>query len=246
MSQYPETADIETSSEDYASRFSGAAGKWMLSVQERIVLDLLKGHAGGTVLDVGGGHGQLARPLADKGYGVTVIGSSDDCVHRIKDYVDAGKIEFKVGNLIELPFEDNSFGSVVCIRLLPHCERWPELVREMCRVAKNVVVVDYPTGQSLNCLSGALFGAKKKIEGNTRTYRLFAHNEVKAEFSGSGWKRAALKKEFFVPMVVHRMLGCPVISKILEGVSTALGLRYLFGSPVVGKYEPLMDANKRE
>ena len=39
---FPETADVETSSDAYAARFSGPAGAWMLSVQERIVLRFMK------------------------------------------------------------------------------------------------------------------------------------------------------------------------------------------------------------
>ena len=56
-------ADIETASDDYASRFSGAIGKWMLKKQSDIVLDLLGNNTKVKLLDVGGGHAKLARPL---------------------------------------------------------------------------------------------------------------------------------------------------------------------------------------
>ena len=49
--------DVETASDDYARRFSGPVGEWFLDVQERACLDLLRPWRGGTVLDVGGGHG---------------------------------------------------------------------------------------------------------------------------------------------------------------------------------------------
>ena len=51
-----EKADIETSSEDYAKRFSGEVGKYFLDVQAKITLDLLKDLPNSSVLDVGGGH----------------------------------------------------------------------------------------------------------------------------------------------------------------------------------------------
>ena len=62
---FPETADIETSNDDYATRFCGKVGAWMLGMQERGVLKLLAAAVprGAAVLDVGGGHGQLAEPL---------------------------------------------------------------------------------------------------------------------------------------------------------------------------------------
>lgn len=247
--QYPETADIETSSDDYAARFAGPAGEWMLSVQENIVLNMLDGNEGARILDVGGGHGQLAVPLSDKGFDLTVLGSSDECSARIQKQVDAGKIKFQAGNILEMPFADDSFDVVISIRLLPHCEKWQALVGEMCRVAQKCVIVDYPAGQSLNCFSGALFGAKKKIEGNTRPYTLFAHAEVAEAFRSCGFAKRTLKKEFFVPMVVHRMLQCPALSGVFEGVSKGLGLTALWGSPAIAKFEeclePQINADKR-
>ncbi|NEO49979.1 MAG: class I SAM-dependent methyltransferase, partial [Moorea sp. SIO4A3] len=56
---FPETADIETSSEDYASRFAGEIGAWLLKVQEDATLKMLTPYPKATILDVGGGHGQL-------------------------------------------------------------------------------------------------------------------------------------------------------------------------------------------
>lgn len=41
MSSFPETADIETASNDYALRFSGEIGAWLLKVQEEATLRML-------------------------------------------------------------------------------------------------------------------------------------------------------------------------------------------------------------
>ena len=76
---FSETADIETSSEAYATRFAGQAGRYFLDVQTRITLDLLSGYEGAEVLDVGGGHCQLAEPLLARGFQVTITGSDDSC-----------------------------------------------------------------------------------------------------------------------------------------------------------------------
>lgn len=232
-----EHADIETSSEGYAARFSGAAGAWMLSVQERIVLAWMKRWPGASVLDVGGGHGQLAVPLARAGCAVTVLGSDPVCVKRIINEVAAKHIRFEVGDLIALPFPDRAFDVVVSIRLLPHCEQWPKLIDELCRVARRAVIVDYPTTQSVNCFSTALFGAKKKIEKNTRPFTLFRHAEVTAEFAKHGFVATERKGEFFLPMVLHRMLKCPALSAALEGACGVLGLKRFFGSPVLALFE---------
>jgi len=238
-SPFPETADIATSNDDYATRFRGATGAWMLRVQEKAVVTLLRGllPPGATVLDVGGGHGQLARPLAEAGYKVTVIGSAPSCRHRIRDLVDAGKVSFEVGNVVDLPHGADSFDAVVAVRMLTHCSVWPTLVKEMCRVSRGVVVTDYPTSQSLNAIAPALFKAKKKFEKNTRTWTLFKHREVRDAFEASGYAMTGRVGQFFLPMVVHRALKCKPLSAFLEGVCRALGLSRLWGTPVVGRWE---------
>ncbi len=235
---YPETADIETSSDEYATRFAGAAGQWMLDVQESITLDLLKPAGAGTVLDVGGGHGQLARPLVRDGFKVTVIGSAASCRHRIADLVDCGSCRFDVGNVIALPYDDNSFDAVICFRLVTHCEQWPVLIRELCRVSRGPVIVDYPTGQSLNAIAPMLFGAKKKFETNTRTWTLFRHQQIRSAFADCGYRQAARTGQFFFPMVVHRMLKYRGLSSFMETMTRVLGLNRLAGSPVIARYEP--------
>ena len=230
---FPETADIETSSDGYAARFAGPTGSWLLSVQERVVLGLLKETSAKTVLDVGGGHGQLAAPVCRAGYAVTVLGSSDLCRRRIAGLVDSGQCRFQVGNVIRLPFPDCAFDAVLCFRLVTHCNHWPELIAELCRVSAREVIVDYPTTRSLNAIAPLLFGAKKQVEGNTREWRLFGPAELRNEFAKHGYRLEKQVGQFFFPMVLHRMLKCKTLSVVLEGASRAIGLNRLFGSPVI-------------
>lgn len=236
---FPETADIETSTDVYAARFAGAHGQWMLDVQEHLTLKLLADLPEiKTVLDVGGGHGQLAHPMVRDGYEVTVLGSDPSCAHRIQILIDQNACRFDVGNVIALPYEDNAFDAVVCFRLLTHCERWPTLVAECCRVARKVVIIDYPTSQSLNAIAPFFFGAKKKYETNTRTWTLFRHRQVRDTFEKQGWKQSGRRGQFFLPMVVHRMLKSRALSSGLESVTRVLGLNNWLGSPVIARFRP--------
>lgn len=231
---YPETADIETSSDGYAARFAGPVGEWMLGVQESIVLPWVRDVSPDAVLDVGGGHGQLAVPLARAGLPVTVLGSDPVCAKRIEPEIRDGKIKFQTGNVIALPFPDKSFDVVISIRLLPHCGRWPELIRELCRVARKSVVVDYPVESQAAAL---LFSAKKKLEGNTRVWRAFSHAEVQEEFEKNGFRLKRRTGQFFLPMVLHRTLKCRPLSAFLENVCRGLGLTRRWGSPVLAEME---------
>lgn len=242
---FPETADIETSNDDYATRFRGAVGAWLLHTQERGTLRLLGNlPRGATVLDVGGGHAQLAGPLVREGYRVTVLGSAASCGHRLAPFLAEGRCSFQVGNVVALPFADASFDAVVCFRLLTHCGAWEALVRELCRVTRGPVVVDYPTGQSLNAVAPALFEAKKKVERNTRTWRLFRHAEVRGAFAAAGFAETGRFAQFFLPMVLHRALRCRPLSAGLEALCRAVGLTRAWGTPVIVRMEA--DRNMRK
>ncbi len=232
-----ESPDIESSSDAYAARFAGPTGAWMLAAQEKLTRRLLaKGEPVRTILDVGGGHGQLAIPLSRAGFGVTVLGSDATCAHRLRGALDAGALSFATGKLLEIPFGDRSFDATLSFRILPHSRDWERLVAELCRVARHRVIVDYPTSQSVNRIAPWLFEAKRKVEASTRYWRSFRHSEVDAAFAACGFVLHRREKQFFLPMVIHRMLKCRPVSSILEGVARNLGLTRLWGSPVIAEY----------
>ena len=130
---------------------------------------------------------------------------------------------------VALPYDDQQFDAVISFRLLPHCERWPLLIREMGRVAKTTVIADYPTTQSLNAIAPLFFGAKKKMEGNTRTWQAFKHQEIKEALDACGYRMAEKKGQFFWPMVLHRMMKMPTCSRALEGLAQLVGFARMAG-----------------
>lgn len=233
MGHATETADIETASDDYASRFAGTVGKYFLDVQARLTLELLRDLPRASVLDVGGGHAQLTMPLADNGYKVTVTGSADSCRARLEKYCEKGSFSYITCDSLNLPFEDNQFDVVMAFRLLPHVTQWQGLIKEMCRVAGKAVIFDYPDKRSANILYDILFDLKKNMEGNTRSYTLFSRKEIMAELASNYFAVPVFRPEFFVPMVIHRKLKNPAISRSLEAVSRLTGLTALFGSPII-------------
>ncbi|OGV63690.1 MAG: hypothetical protein A2498_11625 [Lentisphaerae bacterium RIFOXYC12_FULL_60_16] len=232
----PETADIETASDAYAARFAGPAGEWMLALQRRRVLAWLAEHPGSTVLDAAGGHAQLAIPLAEAGHCVTVTGSSPECARRLEGHARAGHLDFRQVDHLHLPFDDRQFAFTVCIRFLPHCGRWRELIAELCRVTQTAVIVDYPAWRSVNVFSGLLFAAKRRWEGNTRPYALFRHRAVREIFRQNGFDPGDRYAQFFFPMVLHRMLNRPGLSAALEWIPRVCGLTAGFGSPVLARF----------
>ena len=241
-----ETPDIETSSADYARRFAGAAGKYLLEVQTRTVRAAFGKLAPGTVLDVGGGHGQLVDPLEADGWSVTVHGTAPQCERNLRELHDKRNCKYIEGSLEALPVGDQSFDVVTAVRLLSHVDAWPHLLAEMCRVARRAVIVDYPSRFALNALTPMLFGLKRKLEGNTRTYASFNRSELLGEYARHGFVLGREVKQFFLPMVVHRVGKGSLPFRASEGLCRLTGLTHLAGSPVILRVDRVSRSDRGE
>ncbi len=232
-----EDADVETSSEGYARRFAGPIGRFFLDRQADSTLELLRPFPGASVLEVGGGHGQVTGPLVGAGHAVTVLGSEASCEARVREWTGTGRARFVAGDLLAPPLPDRAHDVVLSYRLLPHVRRWPDLVAVLCRLARLAVVVDYPTRRSVNAAAGLLFGLKKGVEGDTRPFLVFSDAEVEREFARHGFRPTGRRPQFFFPMALHRGLGSAGLARGLEGAASAVGLTRALGSPVIVRLE---------
>lgn len=233
-----ETPDIVTSSEEYAKRFSGKIGEWFLKVQAEATLRMLYDYPGATVLDVGGGHGQLAEPLSKHEYKVTVLGSNEACRERIQRLIENNLCEFKVGDLLNIPFENKSFDITITFRQMAHVRDWKRFVRELTRVARKAVIIDYPSLRSLNYINHIFpssFKVKKRLEADTRPFTLFLESELLKTFEENNFIYSGRFAQFFLPMFFHRKLKSTAISMLLEKLFRALGITSFLGSPIILK-----------
>lgn len=225
--------DIETSSASYASRFAGRSGRYLLDVQSQCIAQVLADLPPGRALDVGGGHGQLVGLLRSLGWDVTVHGTDRRCEQNLRQLHGQRDVPFVQGDLFTLPAPDRGYDLVIAVRLVSHVEDWPRLLAEMCRVASRAVVIDYPTRGGTNSSSGGLFGVKKAMEGNTRTYLSFTHAQLEREFAAQGFGRARRAHQFVLPMAVHRLGHAMAPLRWTESLSRAMGLTAMAGSPVI-------------
>lgn len=232
-----ERPDLESSTEEYARRFAGSVGEFFIEVQWNAVREMLPPATNCRVLDVGGGHAQLAAPMVDAGYDVTVMGSDEACVRRLNRTVGPNRYNFVAGDLLDLPVESKSFDVVLAFRLLPHLRNWQRFLAELCRVSKLAVIVDYPDLRSVNWFATQLFALKRSVEKNTRTYKCFDRREVIDAFAQNQFELAKLKGQFVLPMALHRMMRTATISRLTETVAKQSGLTQLFGSPVILKVQ---------
>jgi len=238
-------ADIETSTYEYATRFSGPVGEWLLEVQAQLLREAfrhsMRGHQGIVrILDVGGGHLQIARAFRDEilsgAVHYCIQGSDDSTKMQWNTSEFREKVQYEVGDLFEMAIPPGSFNAVFCIRLLPHYPEWRSLIGELCRIASRAVIVDYPPLASSNVMYPIFFPVKKLFEKSTRTFALFSHREVTQAFETNGFGLCSRKGQFFLPMVGHRALKMVDLSRNLEKVAGRLGLREALGNPTIAAF----------
>ena len=246
MAKYTETADIETATAGYAARFAGPVGQYFLDRQAAITMELLADSPASTVLDVGGGHGQMVGSLAHLGFVVTVTGSADSCGVALATRVKPEEVKYLTCDSLNLPFEKNSFDVVLSFRLLTHAKQWQALIAELCRVADKSVIVDYTDKRSSNILYSMLFDMKKKMEGNTRPFALYTRSQISDEFIKNGFSAPVFKPKFLLPMVVHRKLNSRVFSSAVEIIFRWTGLTYFFGSPIILRSDRLESGRRSQ
>ncbi len=92
---------------------------------------------GMTVLDVGGGRGVLAKSLAKK-YKVKA------CDIVLSSCDDADQIEWREGNVENLPYIDNEVDTVVCTHVLEHVKDIERAMQELRRVASRCIIIVVP------------------------------------------------------------------------------------------------------
>lgn len=230
-----ETPDLITSSEDYSRRFAGSAGQYFLSIQDQTLQQTLSGRQFLSVLDVGGGHGQLVPLFLQRDCKLTIFGSKERTHRRVRESFPNADISYASGDFLRLPYEDRSFDLVIAVRLISHINAWEKLIAEFCRVARYSVIIDYPSWVSLNALTPLLFALKKRLEGNTRIYRSFFRSELARTLQEHDFEIVFSSGQFLLPMFVHRTLkGARWLQRIEQAFRTLAVTRRL-GSPVVMK-----------
>ena len=247
-----DSPDIVSSSDEYALRFAGPGGRYLLGEQARAVGRLLQMAVGkqpttapSAALDVAGGHLQIAPILAAHGFSVVVQGSTPAFQSRVEPLAECyppGRVETRVGPLRRLPAEDREFDLVANIRTLGHVTWWREFLAELCRVTRRHLLVEFAARVGFQRAADGLYGLKHMLEGDTRRFFTYDTADVAAELRVQGFRVVALEREFVLPIVLHRVAHRPTLSGRIEEVLRRLGLTTRFGTPVLLLAERVADA----
>ena len=105
---------------------------------------------GKEVIDMGCGAGDGTHRLAGAAHSVLGVDISEDAVAHASSHYQAPNLRYEVGNVTDLPYEDESFEAAVSFKTIEHLEDPEQLVLQAKRLLKGdgVLVVSTPNRQT--------------------------------------------------------------------------------------------------
>jgi SAM-dependent methyltransferase len=215
-------------------RFGGPIGELVAEQQARVLGDFVGPLTRTSILDVGTGTGRAALLLAAGGAAVTGVDASEEMLRLARERAAAEHqdVRFAVGDAHALEFPNQSFDVAVSLRVLMHTPRWRTCVAELCRVARQRVVLDYPSIHSVAAIQSAARKAVHAVGGRTEPYRVLSDAAVSAALGAHGFKITNTHRQFVLPIALHKAIGSRGFTESSERLFRSLGLQTLFGSPV--------------
>ena len=231
---YTVYADPATATTFDDRRFGGPIGDLIATDQAATLRAFAGPVAGRRVLDVGTGTGRAALLFAKGGAAVTALDASTEmlAVGRRRAAAEGADVRFLRGDAHALGFADRSFHVAVCLRVLMHAPSWEQCVKELCRVADHLVIVDYPSAQSLAKLQSLGRSAVHTLGVRTEPYRVLADRQVAEAFARHGFQVRSVRRQFVLPIALHKAINSRGFTVRCESALDRLGLLERFGSPV--------------
>lgn len=215
-------------------RFGGPIGGLIAATQARTLADMVGRIDRRRILDVGTGTGRAALVLARGGAQVTAVDASEEmlAVARSRAAADGVNVRFLTGDAHALEFRDRSFDVAVCFRVLMHTPGWRRVIAELCRVADQLVIIDYPSATSV-ALAESLARRMAHAAGLAKEpYRVFTHHAIAAAFGQCGFRVRSVHRQFVLPIAFHKAIGSRRFTQWSEDRLDRMGLLKRFGSPV--------------
>ena len=232
---YAHYADPATARTFDEKRFGGPIGSLVASAQAKTLADFVGRIQHRRILDVGTGTGRAALLFARGGARVTGIDASEQMLQVARDRAAAEgvtSIRFQLGDAHYLDFPDRSFDVVCCLRVLMHTPRWMKVISELCRVADQLVIIDYPSATSIASVESAGRRVLHAAGFQTEPYRVFRPATIANAFDRNGFRTRSIHRQFVLPIAFHKTIGSRRFTQLTENVLDRIGLLRHFGSPV--------------
>lgn len=227
-------ADPETARTFDDRRFGGPIGELVAATQARVLANLVGRIQGRPILDVGTGTGRAALLMARGGAKVVGVDASEEmlAVAQQRAREQGATVTFKVGDAHKLEFADRSFDVAISLRVIMHTPRWTDCVTELCRVADQLVILDYPSARSVARLQSWARWLVATFGGATEPYRVFTDAEVAGALERGGFRVRSVHRLFVLPIALHKAVGSPRLTLAVEEWLDRIGLLKWLGSPV--------------
>ena len=114
---------------------------WMEpSIESYYLLSKWKSENKKEFLDLGCGLGRHSILFGQNDFNVSCFDISEEAVRRTKEWAESLELKFdyKVGDMIELPYEDNSIDCILCRNVISHTdtEGMKKIIKELKRVLR--------------------------------------------------------------------------------------------------------------
>jgi SAM-dependent methyltransferase len=217
-----------------AMRFSGPIGSLIAETQARVMASFLGPLDGRAVLDVGTGTGRAALELARGGARVTGVDASAEMLRVARARAAEAGIDatFDVADAHHLPYADRAFHCAVSLRVLMHTPDWRQCLAELCRVADDRVVFDYPAALSAAAIQALGRRLASAAGRPVEAYRVLKSADVRRAVEAAGFRIDQVHRQFVLPIALHKAVGSRALTVAVEKMLAALGLLRLLGSPV--------------
>lgn len=210
-------------------KFGDDIGSMMLENEKKILYEIIDKNK---ILDIGAGTGRLSIPLIEYGADVVLYDASREMLRFANEKALNKDFEpnLIVGDAHNLPFRDKSFEHVLAFRILMHLVNWKMTLSEICRVSNNYVVLDFPPRCSI-ILFAPLYFFVLRVKGvKVEKWKSFYLHSIKKELNKNGFKIVKIKKNFLLPIFLHRIINNIQISQKLESIFLRSKITYFLGS----------------
>jgi hypothetical protein len=109
---------------------------------------------------------------------------------------------------------------------------WQQALGELCRVARDLVVFDYPAVASAAALQASARKVALAAGVDVEAYRVFSDRAIARALGAHGFRIRDRHRQFVLPIALHKRLNSVAATERLESWLASLGLRSLIGSPV--------------
>lgn len=184
------------------SRFSCFSGWLFDRLEKYCIIKLLKyverNRPVKFVLDAPCGTGRITELLARQGFEIVGADISEEMIETAREKLPAFRnIVFNVADIKNIPFRDNYFDCVVCIRLFHHLDQKDrvDVLKELSRVAGGYIIVNLS-------FSSPWYRLRRKFKNLMRqsfSRVALTDSDIKVDLEQCGLE--LVKKRFVLPLV---------------------------------------------